>query len=415
MIRLNKNPLTGGTSTERKEAMRTGAFKFNRVEFAGSLGDLGTLIPLTVALVVISGLSVTTVLVMVGSFYIFSGLYFKLPIPVQPLKVVCAIAIAFPEKISLPIISASAILFGCILLVLALTGLIDWIAKFFTRPIMRGIQLGLGFILINKGLDFVLQPEIFIEQSGISVSSLSPIINPALGIFGFLIALLLLSSKRFPSSLVILSIGIVAGIFCGALQNIEFSMGPTPLKIFRPAMDDFVNGFFLLVLPQIPLTLGNAVMGTADTCYSLFGKGNLTERATYRSFACTMGLANIIAGVIGGMPMCHGAGGLAAHYRFGARTGGANLMIGAIFLFIGIVFGKTGIALLSSIPNAILGVLLLFAGLELALLIKDVENHTDLFLTFLIAGIGFVTTNMGIAFFVGIIILHFIRWKKIKI
>lgn len=100
-------------------------------------------------------------------------------------------------------------------------------------------------------------------------------------------------------------------------------------------------------------------MGTADTCYSLFGKGNLTERATYRSFACTMGLANIIAGVIGGMPMCHGAGGLAAHYRFGARTGGANLMIGAIFLFIGIVFGKTGIALLSSIPNAILGVLLL--------------------------------------------------------
>lgn len=210
------------------------------------LGDLGTLIPLTVALVVISGLSVTTVLVMVGSFYIFSGLYFKLPIPVQPLKVVCAIAIAFPEKISLPIISASAILFGCILLVLALTGLIDWIAKFFTRPIMRGIQLGLGFILINKGLDFVLQPEIFIEQSGISVSSLSPIINPALGIFGFLIALLLLSSKRFPSSLVILSIGIVAGIFCGALQNIEFSMGPTPLKIFRPAMDDFVNGFFSL-------------------------------------------------------------------------------------------------------------------------------------------------------------------------
>jgi SulP family sulfate permease len=395
--------------------MQIGAFKFNRVEFAGSLGDLGTLIPLTVALVVISGLSVTTVLVMVGCFYILSGLYYKLPIPVQPLKVVCAIAIAFPEKISLPIIAASTMTFGFILLVLAFTGLIDWIAKFFTRPIMRGIQLGLGFILINKGLGFVLNPEIFIKQSGILVSLSNPFINPTLGISGFLIALLLMPSRRFPSSLVILSMGIGAGIFLGTLQNIEFSFGPTPLKIYQPTINDFVNGFFLLVLPQIPLTLGNAVMGTADTCYSLFGKGEPTKRATYRSFASTMGFINVISGIIGGMPMCHGAGGLAAHYRFGARTGGANLMIGAIFLLIGIGFGKVGILLLSSIPNSILGVLLLFAGLELALLIKDVKDNSDLFLTFLIAGIGFATTNMGIAFFAGIIILHLIQWKKIKI
>ncbi len=144
--------------------MQIGTFKFDRVEFAGSLGDLGTLIPLSVALMVITGLSATSVLLMVGIFYILSGLYYRLPIPVQPLKVVAAIAIASPAKISLPIIAASGVIFGLILLSLALTGLIDWLAKFFTKPIVRGIQLGLGLILINKGISFVLRPELFINK-----------------------------------------------------------------------------------------------------------------------------------------------------------------------------------------------------------------------------------------------------------
>ena len=125
----------------RKDTLKIGTFRFDRVEFAGSLGDLGTLIPLSVAMIMVTGLSVTPVLLMIGAFYILSGLYYKLPIPVQPLKVVAAIAIAYPEKVSLPIIAASGIIFGLILLFLAFTGLIDWLAKFFTKPIVRGIQL----------------------------------------------------------------------------------------------------------------------------------------------------------------------------------------------------------------------------------------------------------------------------------
>jgi SulP family sulfate permease len=122
-----------------------------------------------------------------------------------------------------------------------------------------------------------------------------------------------------------------------------------------------------------------------------------------------------MAGVIGGMPVCHGAGGLAAHYRFGARTGGSNIMIGIIFVIIALVFGRIGIALLSSIPYAILGTLLLFAGLELALLIKDVKEKRDLFIVLIVAGIGFTTANMGIAFIVGILIAQIIKWKDIQI
>ena len=305
------------------------------------------------------------------------------------------------NPISLPIMAAAGIIFGVVLLLMSLTGLIDWLAKFFTKAIMRGIQLGLGFILINKGIGFIACPQLFIQQPDTTISLGGIPINIMIGVLGGIITLLLLSSKRFPAALVVVSAGFVIGILFGALNNISLTLGPTPIQFYRPTYDDFANALFLLVILQIPLTLGNAVMGTTDTCYTLFGKGNLTEKATYRAFGTSMGLVNLVIGAIGGMPVCHGAGGLAAHYRFGARTGGSNIMIGVVFLVIALVFGKIGISFLSAIPNAVLGILLVFAGLELALMIRDMEEKNDFFVTILIAGIGFATTNMGIAFFVG--------------
>ncbi len=127
--------------------MKLGAYRFDRIEFAGSLGDLGTLIPLSIALITVTHLNFTAVFLLVGLFYLATGLYYRLPIPVQPLKVVSAIAIAFPEKISLSVMSAAGLLFGALLIFLACTGIIDRLAKFFTKPIVRGIQLGLALLL----------------------------------------------------------------------------------------------------------------------------------------------------------------------------------------------------------------------------------------------------------------------------
>jgi len=395
--------------------MQIGPYKFDRVEFAGSLGDLGTLIPLAVALMVINGLSVTSVLLIVGALYIVSGLYYRLPIPVQPLKVVAAIAIAYPAKVTVPVIAASGMILGIILLFLAITGLIDWLAKFFSKSVIRGIQLGLGFILISKGIEFIRKPELFIQKGTVLSTAGGLPVNLIIGILSVVVVLLLLSSRRFPAALVIVTAGIVIGVSFGALQDIKLVIGPAPFEIFKPGMNDFMTAFVLLVIPQIPLTIGNAVIGTKDACSTLFGRGDVTKRATHRGLSTSMGLINITAGLIGGMPVCHGAGGLAAHYRFGARTGGSNIMIGAVFLLIAIVFGNVGVSLLSSIPNAVLGVLLLFAGLELALLIMDVREKRDLFVAFLIAGVGLATTNMGIAFFVGIIVAYLMKLKDIQI
>jgi len=395
--------------------MRIGSYRFDRVEFAGSLGDLGTLVPLAVGLVTINGLSFSAVFLWVGLFYLISGIYYRLPIPVQPLKLVSSIAIAFPEKISLPVISATGLLFGGALILLAFTGLIDRLARLFTKPIVRGIQLGLGFILMTKGIDFISRPELVLHGAGDTATLGSVPLNPVLGLAASILTLCLLSSRRFPAALILVAAGIASAVPLGSFNDLQWSFGPSPMSFVTPDADAFFTALFLLVIPQLPLTIGNAIIGTTDTAKNLFGTGTETTRVSNRSFSLGMGLANLFAGLMAAMPICHGAGGLAAHYRFGARTGGSNIMIGLLFVLIALGFGGIGIALLSAIPNAVLGVLLLFAGLELALLTRDVKEREELFITFLIAGISLATTNMSIAFVSGIIVSRFLQWRQIKI
>ncbi|MFC2088487.1 putative sulfate/molybdate transporter [Calditrichota bacterium] len=395
--------------------MQNSKFRFDRLELSGSLGDLGTLIPLSVALIIIAGLNVSVVFLTIGLFYIASGIYFRLPIPVQPLKVVAAIAIAYPEKITIAVLMASSILMGVFLLFLAVTGLINKIAGLFSKPIVRGIQLGLGMILILKGISFIRKPELFI--SGINtIDSIWVIpMNLFVGIIAFFIVLFLLRSKKYPAALIIVAGGVLIGILFGAFPNTDFVIGVMPIEIGFPNSADFMNALILLVIPQIPLTIGNAIIGTKDACESFFGKSELTKRATHKAFSYSMGIANVFIGLLGGIPLCHGAGGLAAHYRFGARTGGSNIMIGVTFLILALLFGKIGIAILSIIPNSILGILLLFAGLELAMLILDVREKQSLFIVLIVAGIGFTTNNMALAFIAGMLVNYIIRWRNIRI
>ncbi len=393
-------------------------FRFTRVEFAGSLGDLGTLIPLAVGLIVINGLSSSIVLLLVGIFYISAGIYFKIPVPVQPLKVVSAIAIALGPKIVTPeVLAASSLLFGVILIAISITGIIDFLGRFFTKPIIRGIQLGLGLILVSKALVLITIPQLFIVPGmimprfiqGIPLSQ-----NLIFGIAGFFLALILINSKRYPAALVIIIAGAAIGLFMGGTRGMSFSPGPTEIRLFFPNKANFMSAFFLLVLPQIPLTIGNAIISTGDTAKGLFGVEK-AKKVTYKALGMSMGIVNIIVGAFGGMPMCHGTGGMAAHYRFGARTAGSNIMIGLIFVVLALLFGKASVSLLTSIPASVLGVLLLFAGLELALLVKDLKNINDYFISLLIAGIAVATTNMSYAFIAGISVKYIIDTMKIEL
>ncbi len=393
-----------------KESRR---FRFDRVELAGAFGDLGTLLPIVVAMIFINKLSPSSVFLTFGLFYLVSGFYFRLPIPVQPLKAVGAIAIAYPAVITESVIGASGIIFSVFLLIFSLTGMIDQLAKLFSQAVVRGIQLTLGLIFLKKGIELILNKEIF--MSGMQSKLSEYPVNLILGIVVFALVLLLLDNKKFPAALVALAVGIVSGIALGGFSMLTLSLGPTDMHLVNPSMGDYWTATIMLILPQIPLTIGNACVGTADTCNNLFTGNPQLHKAKAGKFAFSMGLMNLPAGLLGAIPMCHGTGGLAAHFRFGARTGGAPIMIGIFFLVISLVLGELGFSLLAIIPQSVLGVLLIFAGLELCPLLRSLKTNEEYFIALLIAGIALVVPNMGWAFGVGIAADIFIRKMKIKI
>jgi sulfate permease, SulP family len=386
---------------------------FNRMELAGAFGDLGTMLPIVIGMILINKLSPTTVFLAFGIFYLITGYYYKLPVPVQPLKAVGAIAIAYPAQITEPVIAASGIIFGGLLLFFSLSGLVDKLAKLFTQPVVRGIQLALGLIFLRKGVELILSQNLF--SSGLDGKFAEYHINLILGFIVFALVLALLDNKKVPAALAALAVGIIAGFSLGGFGDQTLSVGPTQMRLVLPSAHDFWIAFIMLILPQIPLTIGNACVGTADTCQTLFPGNPLLEKASAGKFALTMGIANLPAGFFGAVPMCHGTGGLAAHYRFGARTGGAPILIGIFLVVLALGLGDFGFKLLAVIPNSVLGVLLIFAGLELCPLMRSLKTNEEYFVAILIAGIALAVPNMGWAFGIGIIIDLFIRKAKIRI
>jgi SulP family sulfate permease len=388
-------------------------YQFSRMELAGSLGDLGTLLPIVVGMILINRLSPTTVFLAFGLFYLMTGFYYRLPIPVQPLKAVGAIAIAYPNQITESVIGAGGILFGSLLLVLSITGMVDRIAKLFTQPVVRGIQLALGLIFLKKGIELIVTQKVFL--SGVDGKLAEYPVNLVMGFVVFALVLALLDNKKFPAALAALAFGIIAGLALGGYQGHSFSIGPTRIEIIAPSFGDFWTAFIMLILPQVPLTIGNACVGTADMCSSVFPNSPLLSRTKAGRFALTMGLANLPAGLLGAVPMCHGTGGLAAHYRFGARTGGAPILIGSFFVVLALVLGELGFAILALLPNSVLGVLLIFAGLELCPLVRSLQSNEEYFVALLIAGIALAVPNMAWAFGIGIVVDLVIRKTGTKI
>jgi SulP family sulfate permease len=360
------------------------------------------MLPLLIPLIVLNGVNATIALVLVGLFYIGAGVYYKIPVPVQPLKAAAAIAIV--GGFSATLIAASGLIIGALMLCLGVTGLIDRVTRVFSKPVIRGIQATLGILLLIKGIQFITGSKLFIHGSSFVAAPL----NPLIGLIGVLILALLLTNTKFPATIALLVFGFTVGISLGFP---DISFGPQLSAPQFPTFAEFPAALLLLVVPQIPLTISNAVVSTSDLAKEYFKRGG--SRATPRSLATSMGLANLGAGALGGIPMCHGSGGLAAHHRFGARTGGANLMVGGIFIALALVFGPTAANVLGAIPLSILGVLLVATGLQMMRLLADLEGRSSALVVLSIAGMS-LAVNMALGFMVGIVLFHSMRWRDGK-
>src|SRR6056297_936465 len=395
-------------------------FKFDRLELAGSLGDLGTLLPIAIAMILINDISALGLFFSIGIYFLISGVYFGGTVPVQPMKVIGAYAIATamsPEQIL-----ASSLLMGVFLLIIGITGAIDLIRKATPQAVIRGVQLSTGALLIAGGVKFIIGTSKFQELQNaaepyLSFQAIGPVpISLVLGAVAAVITLLLLDNKKFPGGLIVVIGGLLAGLALGA--RIDFGGGgiglhvPKLLPFGFPEGTDFTFALFALVLPQLPMSLGNAVLAYTDLSRQYFG--DLSGRVTNRGACVSMALANFFSFFVGGMPLCHGAGGLAAHYRFGARTAGSNVMIGLFFAVLAILLGDDIVSVLNLLPMAVLGVLLVFAGSQLTLTIMDLEGRKDFFIATLILGIT-LAANLAAGFIAGMIVAWILKWEKLTV
>jgi SulP family sulfate permease len=395
-------------------------FQFNRLEVAGSLGDLGTLLPILIGMILINGLDPIGLLVAIGLYYVASGLYFGVTVPVQPMKVIGAYAIA--TGLPAQQIFASGIWMAGLLFLIGVTGLIDVIGRAVPKAVIRGVQLSTGTLLMAEGTRFIIGRSKFQLMGGaaepyLDLQRIGGIpIGILLGILAGGIVMRFMNNRRFPAGLMVVVGGAVVGLLLGTHEGFaELELGihlPRWLPFGWPAYADWMTALFVLALPQLPMTVGNAVVADADLSKAYFGQRS--HRVTYRALTISMAIANLASALLGGMPLCHGAGGLAAHYRFGARTAGSNLFIGAVFILLGLLLGFHALALIYLLPMAILGVMLLFAGSQLALTVIDLNARKDLFVALMILGIT-LAANLAVGFVIGTAMAYALKSDRLDI
>ena len=351
-------------------------------DVSGALADLGILVPLTAALVVVNGLDVGSVLLLAGLLVVTAGLVFRIPFPVQPLKALTALAVA--QRLGPDVIHAAGLEIGIVLMLMSLTGLATLMSKLFTKPVVRALQFGVGWLLVVTAVKLVVNPPaVFVN----SPSSRTGLLLAAATVVVVVIA----AWRRW----YLLSIAlVVAGVIVTLLVEQPTFGGPSiDLPTFSiPPWSVFGTAFVLLVIPQIPLTYGNAVVGVSDLAREQFGER--ASRVSPARVALICGLGNVASASFGGMPMCHGSSGLSAHVRMGAQTWKMNAMLGGTLITLGVFFSDQVLEMFGLLPVWVLGGFLAYAGIRHAMLVLDLEP-IQIGLAIAAAAVGIWTSNLA--------------------
>ena len=362
-------------------------------EASGSVADLGVFVPIAVTLIVSNGLSPTAVLLPAALLYLVVAPVYRLPVAVQPLKAFGAIAIA--AGLGADVIAAGALLMGVTFLALGSGDRLDRIARVFPVAVIRGIQLSVGLLFAKIAWGLVAKPQHTfthqLDQLGVQVA--------AVALFVVLLVL-----RRHIILLVVVSAVTVAVVVGGKAMT----LGPSPITFPTLSWDSFTTAAVLLVLPQFPLTFANSCLAPADAARKYFGAAGQT--VTPARLARTLGAANLVAGALSGMPVCHGAGGMSAHYAFGARTWRAPFLMGLALLVLAVGAGAGLADVLSAFPLSVLAALLAVAGITHILLLRDLRGRRSWAIAITV-GVAGVFWNLAIAVVVGLLMAVLLRPK----
>jgi len=338
---------SGGHAPPAAPATR---LRFLVAESAGALGDIGTFLPIVLGMVMVVGADAGAILVLAGLMNVLTGLYFRIPIAVQPMKAVCALAIA--GSVSAGGAAVGGMFVGICMLAVGLSGIVGRLDRLVPRGVIRGIQAAVGVKLLLTGLRFgVLVPGSFV-------------LRPVLGTQGVLVfACAVLASILFRKR----PIAVIFALIAIGLAVAGRALPPgatTVVSLWRPTLAPLdaaaLSGVWAAGIPQLPLTLLNSVLAISLLAGELFPAEK--DKSTPARIAVSVGLMNLLACPFGGMPMCHGSGGLAAQHRFGARTRWSVVGLGAVKILIGLFLGAAATMWMKAFPTTILGVFLLMAG-----------------------------------------------------
>jgi MFS superfamily sulfate permease-like transporter len=359
--------------------------RFDRMEVAGAFGDLGTLVPFVVAYISVLKMDPFGVLLAFGLAMIVCGLVYRTPIPVQPMKAAGAIATTQAAQtlvLTPAMVYGASLATGLVWLFLGLTGTARYVTHLIARPVVLGIILGLGFAFMIEGAKMMSE-------------------NWWIGGAALFVTVLLLTNRVIPAMFLLLLFGAMYGIISdptllAALREVHIEPRVPTFALGSMSLNDFFLGMVFLALPQVPLTLGNAIIAITEENNRLFPHRPVNES----KIATSTGLMNLVSASVGGVPMCHGAGGMAGHVQFGARTGGALVILGTILLVTAIFLSGSVATLLRLFPTPILGVILFLTGAQLALGACDIPRDKGERFALMVTG-ALAVWNVGIAFVVG--------------
>lgn len=386
---------------DRLQSFKSG---FRLGELSGSLGDLGTLLPIMLSLSLTGQIDLTASLIFGGLWNIITGLTFRMPMCVQPMKSIAAIALT--NHMSIGSVMSAGMGVSAVVMALGLTRTIHIVQKYTPMAVIRGIQLGTAISFGGKAAELVKQAKSFGGDSWTWDN------NYEWAVFAFIVVFIFYyRSKRIPTAMILFSIGLI-------IAFIKLYTNPPPKAVYPkigvytigvtvPTWDEFKHGFVSASLGQIPLTCLNSVIALAALAKDLF-----PERPTGTpTIAVSVGMMNLVGCFFGSIPFCHGSGGLAAQYRFGARTEVSIIILGLFKIFFGLFFGSSLSGLIASYPSAILGVMLFVSGIELGAVartvndgvVDDQKRHANFIIMITTAAMLVGFKNDGIGFIGGLV------------
>lgn len=370
--------------TQHSSEKQYADFEFNLRELAGSMGDFGTLFPLVIAYIAVNGLNPAGLFIMLGLTNIALGLVYRMPMPLQPKKVIAGAAIA--QGWSPSLIYASGFGLGLIWLILVVTGLLRKLLDITPPAIVVAIQLALGVTLAWQAVQWMLPA-------------------PLLGVLAIAIVLILRENRYAPAAIVLMVLGVAIMAWQGKLPSSwDVSLTLPPLTV--PRLNDVWQAMLLAGFAQIPLSITNAVIAPAALIREYFPDKAVSEQ----KLMLNMGVMNIAASFFAGMPVCHGAGGLAGQHYFGARTGGTPIIEGVIEVAIGLFLSQSIAEVMAGFPMPLIAGMMLLVSVELARPVIKLRGW-ELGLAAGTAALC-VVTNMAVGFIGGLAAAHLVRALK---